>query len=179
MKSSRIISAALFGVALSSQAFAGIVVDGNLADWGIVRGSTSWVPSAGTHYTVEDAKGNGSYYLSPGWGGQAYDAEAMYARIEGSSLFIALATGHNSRTLNNPAGNSFGAGDFAIDLAKTAAMSWVSTSNMRLPIAMVPTLSKLLASKAVFTRTQAGTTVCGTARGLITWPIRTRRIQLP
>ena len=121
MKNAKIISAALFGFALSSQAIAGIVVDGNLADWGVVRGSTSWVPSAGTQYTVEDSKGSGSYYLTPGWGGQAYDAEALYARIEGNSLFIALATGHNPRTLNNPAGNSFGAGDFAIDFGKNGS----------------------------------------------------------
>jgi hypothetical protein len=121
MKSYKMISAALFGVFLSSQANANIVVDGNLADWGIIQGTTSWVPSAGTHYTDEDSQGDGNYYLSPGWGGQAYDAEALYARIEGSSLFIALVTGHNPRTLNNPARNSFGAGDFAIDFGKNGS----------------------------------------------------------
>ncbi|HNC18757.1 MAG TPA: PEP-CTERM sorting domain-containing protein, partial [Accumulibacter sp.] len=92
-------------------------IDGNLADWGIDK--TTWKPAdSSINYTVEDQVGSGSYYLNPGWGGQAYDAEALYAKISQADqkLYIALATGHNPRTLNNNI--SFGAGDFAIDFGK-------------------------------------------------------------
>lgn len=106
-------------LAFSGSAAAAITVDGNLSDWGI--NTTTWVPSAGIHYTVEDQTGNGSFFLSPGWGGQAYDAEAMYAQIIGDTLYIALATGHNPNTAQNPGANSYGAGDFAIDFGKNGS----------------------------------------------------------
>ncbi|MBL8397185.1 MAG: PEP-CTERM sorting domain-containing protein [Candidatus Accumulibacter sp.] len=96
-----------------------ITIDGNLADWGIDK--TNWKPAdSSVNYTIEDQVGSGSYFLSPGWGGQAYDAEAIYAKISQADqkLYIALATGHNPRTLNQPSANSFGAGDFAIDFGK-------------------------------------------------------------
>ena len=98
-------------------AHAGLVVDGNLADWGVNPGA-SWTPRAGIHYTVEDQTGGAGTYLAPGYGGQAYDAEAMYATIENGRLFIALATGHNPLTVTNAAANTYGAGDFAIDFGK-------------------------------------------------------------
>jgi len=92
-------------------------IDGNLADWGVTKnnGVDGWTPNAGIHYTVEDQR---DAYLNPGYGGQAYDAEALYATIDGGKLYIALATGHNPNTLHNPAKNSYGAGDFAIDFGK-------------------------------------------------------------
>lgn len=93
-----------------------LTIDGDLSDWGI--NPSTWVPASGIHYVIEDQTGNGGYYLNPGWGGQAYDAEALYATIIGSKLYIALATGHNPATLQNPAANSYGAGDFAIDFGK-------------------------------------------------------------
>ncbi len=96
-----------------------ITVDGNLADWGV--GPSSWTPAAGIHYTVEDQTGGSGARLFPGYGGQAYDAEALYATISGGKLYIALATGHDPRTVNNPGANSFGAGDFAIDFGKNGS----------------------------------------------------------
>jgi len=93
-----------------------IVVDGNLSDWGVQRTgqASDWTPTPnmGIHVTIEDQN---SSFLDPGWGGQAYDAEALYALKSGNTLYIALATGHNPHTLHNPNSNSFGAGDFAID----------------------------------------------------------------
>ncbi|TXH28358.1 MAG: PEP-CTERM sorting domain-containing protein [Elusimicrobia bacterium] len=101
------------GVSNSAAAF---VVDGNLlSDW--IANRNTWQPYAGKgiQATIEDQVGpDGRVY--PGWGGQAYDAEALYAAISGNTLYIALATGHNPRTLNQ--GNSYGAGDFAIDFGK-------------------------------------------------------------
>ncbi len=94
-----------------------IVIDGNLSDWGVQKnaGAAGWIPNSGIHYTVEDQN---TSYLNPGYGGQAYDAEAIYALIEGGMLYIALATGHNPNTLHKPSANSFGAGDFAIDFGR-------------------------------------------------------------
>lgn len=109
----------MLGLVVSGPASA-LVVDGNLVDWGVQKniGAAGWTPTAGIRYTVEDQN---SSYLDPGYGGQAYDAEAMYATISGGKLFVGLATGHNPLTVNNPAGNSYGAGDFAIDFGKNGS----------------------------------------------------------
>jgi hypothetical protein len=92
-------------------------IDGDLSDWGISgTGNVSdWTPTpnAGILYTVEDQHEG---YLEPGYGGQGYDAEAIYAHIGSNTLSIALATGHNPETANS--GGSYGAGDFAIDFGK-------------------------------------------------------------
>jgi hypothetical protein len=90
-----------------------ITIDGNLNDWGVNH--SNWKPTTGILSKDEDQTGSGSYYLNPGWGGQAYDAEAMYVTWDTNNLYIAIATGHNPNTANNPSGNSFGAGDIAID----------------------------------------------------------------
>lgn len=108
----------LFGALfVSLQAQASIVIDGNLSDWKIDK--KTFVSSVnGVSNTVEDATGSGAYYLNPGYGGQAYDAEALYAVFENGKLNIALITGHNPLTVDNPKANSFGAGDFAIDFGR-------------------------------------------------------------
>jgi len=109
---------------LTSAGAQAIAIDGNLADWGIARTghASDWTPTSnkGIQFTIEDQQDS---YLNPGYGGQAYDAEAIYAVFGKDAdgidkLFIALATGHNPNTLNNPDGNSYGAGDFAIDFGK-------------------------------------------------------------
>ncbi|MDP2809092.1 MAG: PEP-CTERM sorting domain-containing protein [Rhodocyclaceae bacterium] len=118
MKTRLLLASALSSLALSGSAWA-ITIDGNLSDWGVT--APSWTPTLGIRSTIEDQTGSGSYYLNPGWGGQAYDAEALYATISGTKLYIALATGHNPRTLQNPAANSYGAGDFAIDFGRNGS----------------------------------------------------------
>jgi hypothetical protein len=115
MKYSVILSAIIGGLAVATQASA-FTVDANLSDWGLDIKNGDWTPSTGIQATIEDQHGSGAYYLSPGWGGQAYDAEAIYAAIVGQTLYIALVTGHDPNTLNKPSANSYGAGDFAIDL---------------------------------------------------------------
>lgn len=103
---------------------ASIKVDGNFADWGIKNNGTTagWTPNAGVLFTVEDQSGA---YLNPGWGGQAYDAEALYlswqTKADGQTyLNVGLITGHNPDTPT--AGNSYGRGDFAIDFGRNG--SW-------------------------------------------------------
>ncbi|MDP3032753.1 MAG: hypothetical protein Q8N33_11820 [Rhodocyclaceae bacterium] len=132
-----------------------INIDGNLSDWGVT--SLSWVPSSGVHYTVEDQTGGANAYLNPGYGGQAYDAEALYAAIIGNRLYIALATGHNPRTLQDPARNSYGAGDFAIDSPRMAATNSGSTSYIMVQMAM-PTRCRY---EVASTRIRLGTTESG------------------
>ncbi|MBT9505755.1 PEP-CTERM sorting domain-containing protein [Rhodoferax sp.] len=120
------LSAAL--IACAAQA-APIVADGNMADWGIQANGTvaGWTPTqnAGILYVVEDQNNANSGYLSPGWGGQAYDAEAMYLtwgkNTQGvMSLFLGMVTGHNPNTATGS--NSYGRGDFAIDFGRDG--SW-------------------------------------------------------
>lgn len=102
---------------LSSHAVAGLVVNGNLHDWQINQ--TTWVSSLpNVHSTVEDATGDRDAFLNPGFGGQAYDAEALYATFQDGKLFIALITGHDPATKDNP---GYAAGDFAIDFGKNGS----------------------------------------------------------
>jgi hypothetical protein len=114
---------------LTSAGAQAIVIDGKLFDWGVQKniGAAGWIPTAtkgitpnkNIQFTIEDwDRSSKNGYLDPGYGGQDYDAEALYALIEGDTLFIALATGHNPNTLNDPKNNSYGAGDFAIDFGK-------------------------------------------------------------
>ncbi len=106
------------GLGLSGAANAlSITADGDLSDWGLHQSSNSndWIPKNGVFYTVEDyTKGYDGGWVNPGWGGQAYDAEALYVTWDNASLYIALVTGHDPGTSDNPSGNTFGPGDFAL-----------------------------------------------------------------
>jgi hypothetical protein len=117
MKTFKILGAALMAAAFSGQASA-IIVDGNIDEW--LSNKATWAPAnSGIDASIEDQTGGLNSYLSPGYGGQAYDAEALYATILGNKLFIALATGHNPLTPTS--GNNYGAGDFAIDFGKNGS----------------------------------------------------------
>lgn len=104
---------------LSGSASASLVVNGNLTDWKI-NNKTLESSLAGVHYTIEDSINPKDGYLAPGFGGQAYDAEALYATIQDGYLWIALITGHDPETESNPP-YSYGAGDFAIDFGKNGS----------------------------------------------------------
>lgn len=117
-----LVSALALTALMSSSAFA-FNIDGNVSDWGVHQASNSsaWTPTAGlvAGYTVEDQH---SDYLSPGYGGQAYDAEALYVAYDSSNLYIALATGHNPRMGTSGGPSGYAAGDFAIDFGNNG--SW-------------------------------------------------------
>ncbi len=108
----------LAAAALSSPAHAAFVVDGNIDEW-LANKATWAVSNPGIHSTVEDQTGGSNVRLMPGYGGQAYDAEALFATIQGNKLYIALATGHNPLTATG--GNNYGAGDFAIDFGRNGS----------------------------------------------------------
>lgn len=108
-------------IAGSAQAF---VIDGNLSDWGIKRTgqASDWIPNSSVFkYTIEDQHDS---KLDPGYGGQAYDAEAIYMSWDTSNLYIAIATGHNPLTLDRPLSNSYGPGDIAIDFGNNGVYEY-------------------------------------------------------
>jgi len=93
-------------------------VNGLLDDWGVTpgiwdsSGSTNhsdWTPNPGVSSTVEDQTGGSSAPVGPGWGGQQFDAEAMYFDIEGDYVYIAIVTGYKDGV------GGYKAGDIAID----------------------------------------------------------------
>lgn len=115
------------GLALQAEA-APILVDGNLNDWGLHRkgNKDDWTPNSlipPSHYTVEDQTGRNSR-LFPGYGGQAYDAEAFYAYMDNTYLYLALVTGLSPDTRNDPRHNSYGPGDFAIDFGRDGSFEF-------------------------------------------------------
>lgn len=122
----------------------GITADGKLNDWGLFANftnqRTTWLPdgsnggkttqNGNTYYTasgnytygvyqiyyaIEDYTGGGDGWVNPGWGGQKYDAEALYVTWDAANLYIALVTGHDPNTKQNPREESFSAGDFALN----------------------------------------------------------------
>jgi hypothetical protein len=103
----------------SAHAAHAYTIDGNLSDWGVQRTgqASDWAPNANIKaYTVEDHTGNRNTFLSPGYGGQAYDAEAIYLDWDKNFLYIAIATGHNPLTKDT--GVDYAPGDIAIDFDK-------------------------------------------------------------
>ena len=88
-----------------------------LSSWGISYGN--WTPGANapvnTHWLVEDwTHGNGGF-LDPGYGGDAFDVEAVYLGWDDDYLYMGVVTGFPSvgRWYN---GEFFVAGDLALDV---------------------------------------------------------------
>lgn len=132
------------GLSAESMAGAIITVDGSLSDWGLFTTTKTWLPdgSNGTkinykkngkdgiyytasgsyphedyniYYAIDDYISGGNGFLDPGYGGQAYDAEALYVTWDADNLYIALVTGHNPNTKQNENNNTYSAGDFALN----------------------------------------------------------------
>ncbi len=90
------------------------------SDWSI--NSTTLSSAAANAQKVED---DHSSYLNPGFGGQAYDAEALYATWDSDYLYIGLMTGRA------PGASGWSPGDFAIDLGSNASYEYgVVTSSL-------------------------------------------------
>jgi hypothetical protein len=113
---------ALVAIFTACDAYAAITVNGDLSDWGVTPGAygaSSWAPTNGAIYTVEDQQGGPTTYLTPGYGGQRYDAEAMYATREGGFAYLAIVTGFPD--------TGYGVhipGDIAIDFGFTGTYSY-------------------------------------------------------
>lgn len=71
------------------------IIDGSLSDWGVtpgIYGSSDWTPNPGIFYNVEDNDPAVSY-LGPGYGGQKFDAEAIYIDSDSTNLYFSIVTG--------------------------------------------------------------------------------------
>lgn len=83
---------------MASYANATIEVNGDMSDWGVTPGAygaSDWVPDNGAISKEEDQDSSGYYgYLGPGYGGQPFDAEAIYSIRENGYVYGAIVTGH-------------------------------------------------------------------------------------
>ncbi len=90
-----------------------------LGSWGVSYGN--WDVDANAkeldyiNYYVEDYVGSSNGQVGPGWGGDAYDVEAMYYGLDNSYAYFAVVTGFplGGRAWNN---DYYLPGDIAIDL---------------------------------------------------------------
>jgi hypothetical protein len=109
-------------LAVAPSAALAISVDSDLNDW--IEQPTGEVsdwsdvldPLIG--YSFEDQTGDAGAYLDPGWGGQTYDAEAMYVRRTGSIIDIAVVTGRA------PGASGWAAGDIALDFGNDGSFEY-------------------------------------------------------
>lgn len=104
----------LYIAAFSSGISFAYTINGKLSDWGVTPGpfgSSDWTPNPGIFYTVEDYQpGTNDGFVDPGWGGQKFDAEAMYVDFDDTNLYFAIVTG-----FPNTGVGGIKAGDVAID----------------------------------------------------------------
>ena len=75
-----------------------------------------WATDGWTNFASEDTNdGGGNYYLNPGYGGQAFDAEHLYYKVTGSVLHLGLQTGFDVVDGHIEYGNKqYYAGDLAL-----------------------------------------------------------------
>ena len=71
-----------------------ITVDGSWADWGIDPSSGDWDASIGDRIFFENYAGtDGTGFVGPGYGGQYFDVEAIYAVRAGDKVSFGIVTG--------------------------------------------------------------------------------------
>ena len=116
---------------LASAGAQAITINGILDDWGLHQNGNinDWTPDSSivpnnNQYTVDDQTGKANVWLNPGWGGQNYDAEALYVSLGQGYLYLALVTGLHPDTPDDPAGNSYAPGDFAIDFGQDGSFEF-------------------------------------------------------
>ncbi len=91
-----------------------MTVDGAVSDWGITvadNNGSSWTPTAGIFYSAGEDQFNdnsNSGQVFPGYGGQRYDAEGLYATYDADFLYLLVVTGLR------PEGWKWKPGDIAI-----------------------------------------------------------------
>ncbi len=87
----------------------------------LAHAGTLSVWSEWSQFQVDDNDGNGEDwvgdhgYLSPGWGGQQFDAEYLYYKLDDTTLYIGLQTGFNILAGSQEYdGTTYYAGDIAL-----------------------------------------------------------------
>ncbi len=112
-------------IALLLSNSASAITINNFSNWGISTSNLS-TSVAGVFSVVEDQH---SDFLNPGYGGQQYDAEGIYATWDTDYLYVAVITG---RKQNDTAGGSWAPGDIAFDLGSNHSFEYglvTSSSN--------------------------------------------------
>jgi len=122
-KRSKSLLACAAAVALTAVAFPAFAytVDGSFNDWGLQRTgrASDWTPSASVkEFIIEDQTGGSNVFLNPGYGGQRYDAEAIYLDWDATWLYVLIVTGLPPDNPQNPGANSYAPGDIAIDFGR-------------------------------------------------------------
>lgn len=119
MKPQAIVATVAALVALPTSA--AYTIDGNLGDWAI--NPANYMPGNSIKgYTIDtDSTGDAGVRVNPGWGGQAYDAEALYIDSDSSKLYLALITGHDPAMTNS---NGWAPGDFLIDFGRDGVFEY-------------------------------------------------------
>ncbi len=109
----------LFFLLSLSSAVQAYTIDGNWNDWINLSGAGSasdWTPiDSSVKYEVEDQN---TSYLNPGYGGQAYDAEAMYVKRDNSNIYVAVITGRD------PNASGWRWGDIAPDFGNDGSFEY-------------------------------------------------------
>jgi hypothetical protein len=101
-----ILAGSLTALALCGPTFAGPIVDGSVADWGITvgdgngsnfssPGAAGTLPGKTFFFAREDQNdfAGDAGYVGPNYGGQNYDVEFMGVAIDASRLYIAIVSG--------------------------------------------------------------------------------------
>jgi len=102
MKNKLILITLLAVFLMAGNSFA-ITIDGDISDWGFTYGAKGFSESEtvgpgetgnnnGVYWWEEDAV-NGGGYVGPGYGGQQFDVEGLYANISGGYFNFAVISG--------------------------------------------------------------------------------------
>lgn len=104
-----------FAITLTMAGNAAAVTISNFSDWAI---STSDLSSSvsGVYYITEDQH---TSYLAPGYGGQDYDAEGIYATWDADNLYVGIMTGRKQ----NPT-SDWAPGEIAFDLGSDKSFEY-------------------------------------------------------
>ena len=109
----KVLGCVVLVVALSCGAFGEFVADGDLSEWGVTPG-TDWHNDLSAAEWLEPEVGPDGY-VGPGWGGQQFNVEAVYATADCRYLYYAIVTGFPGQD-TCASGNKHKAGDILFDI---------------------------------------------------------------
>ncbi len=90
-----------------------------LGDWGVSYGNwgTNGNAPPQVFSVVEDWVSGNNGYLDPGYGGDAYDVEAVYIGWDATDLYLAVVTGFPLAGRTHTNGDFYAPGDLALDVS--------------------------------------------------------------